>query len=185
MTALRIKATGQLNGVIDRFNGVVSSILPAWDGENWVVQETCNPASLFRHVLQGNANARPLSDSRLDLARLQEWHEACADVGRQFNMVVNCDISVRDMLHSIASTGRASPTLLDGKWGIVEDRAQSVPVQHFTPRNSFGFEGRKEFDELPQALEHDKTSIDKAAGIRDRLRRDSGYAGRVRARFTR
>ena len=152
MTALRIKATGQLNGLIDRFNGVVSSILPDWDGESWVVQETANPAALFRHVLQGSANARPLSDSRLDLPRLQEWHEACAAAGRSFNMVVDYDISVREMLHSIAATGRASPTLLDGKWGVVEDRAQSVPIQHFTPRNSYGFEGRKEFDDLPRGL---------------------------------
>ncbi len=175
MTALRIKATGQLNGVIDRFNGVVSSILPDWDGENWVAQETCNPASLFRHVLQGNANARPLSDSRLDIARLQEWHDACADASRQFNMVVDYDISVRDMLHRIASTGRASPTLLDGKWGIVEDRAQTVPVQHFTPRNSFGFEGRKEFDELPQALRVRFINRDKGWLQDERLVYDDGY----------
>ncbi|MDI1228370.1 MAG: host specificity factor TipJ family phage tail protein [bacterium] len=175
MTALRIKATGQLNGVIDRFNGVVSSILPDWDGENWVVQETSNPASLFRHVLQGNANARPLSDSRLDLERLQEWHEACTDASRQFNMVVDYDISVRDMLHSIASTGRASPTLLDGKWGIVEDRVQTVPVQHFTPRNSFGFEGRKEFDELPQALRVRFINRDKGWLQDELLVYDDGY----------
>ncbi len=175
MTALRIKATGQLNGVIDRFNGVVSSILPDWDGENWVAQETCNPAALFRHVLQGNANARPLADARLDLERLQEWHEACAAQTRQFNMVVDYDISVREMLHSIAATGRASPTLLDGKWGVVEDRDQSVPVQHFTPRNSYGFEGRKEFDELPQALR--VRFVNRAKGwLQDeRLVYDDGY----------
>lgn len=175
MTALRIKATGQLNGVIDRFNGVVSSILPDWDGENWTLQETCNPASLFRHVLQGNANARPLSDSRIDLARLQEWHEACAAENRQFNMVVDYDISVREMLHSIAATGRASPTLLDGKWGVVADSAQSVPVQHFTPRNSYGFEGRKEFDALPEALR--VRFINRAKGwLQDeRLVYDDGY----------
>lgn len=175
MTALRIKATGQLNGVIDRFNGVVSSILPDWDGENWVLQETCNPAALFRHVLQGNANARPLADARIDLVRLQEWHDTCAAEGRQFNMVVDYDISVREMLHSIAAAGRASLTLLDGKWGVVEDRAQSVPVQHFTPRNSYGFEGRKEFDELPQALR--VRFINRAKGwLQDeRLVYDDGY----------
>jgi hypothetical protein len=175
MTALRIKATGQLNGVIDRFNGVVSSILPDWNGENWGAQETCNPAALFRHVLQGNANARPLADARLDLERLQEWHDTCAVENRQFNMLVDYDISVREMLHSITAAGRASPTLLDGKWGVVEDRAQSVPVQHFTPRNSYGFEGRKEFDELPQALR--VRFINRAKGwLQDeRLVYDDGY----------
>ncbi len=175
MTALRIKATGQLNGVIDRFNGVVSSILPDWDGENWVAQETCNPAASFRHVLQGEANARPLGDARIDLERLQEWHDTCATQNRQFNMVVDYDISVRELLHSIAGVGRASPTLLDGKWGVVEDRVQSVPIQHFTPRNSYGFEGRKEFDELPQALR--VRFINRAKGwLQDeRLVYDDGY----------
>jgi hypothetical protein len=40
-------------------------------------------------------------------------------------------------------------------------------------------------DQKVQELEHDKTTAEKAAGIRDRLRRDAGYAERVRARFTR
>ena len=40
-------------------------------------------------------------------------------------------------------------------------------------------------DQKVKELEHDKTSAEKAAGIRDRLRRDAGYAERLRARFTR
>lgn len=152
LTALRIKATDQLNGIVERLNGVVHSILPDWDGENWVPQVTSNPASLFRHVLQGNSNARPLADHRLDLARLQEWHGHCAAAGREFNAVIDYDVSVREVLQDIAAAGRASPTLLDGKWAVVEDQPQTVPVQHFTPYNTFGFQGRKSFDDIPQAL---------------------------------
>src|SRR5690606_13536529 len=74
VTALRIKATDQLQGVIDRFNGVVTSILPDWNGEDWVDQPTSNPASLYRHVLQGAGNARPLADGRLDMSRIENWH---------------------------------------------------------------------------------------------------------------
>lgn len=40
-------------------------------------------------------------------------------------------------------------------------------------------------DQKVQELEHDKTTAEQAAGIRDHLRHDAGYAGRVRARFTR
>lgn len=40
-------------------------------------------------------------------------------------------------------------------------------------------------DQKVKELEHDKTNVEKAAGIRDRLRRDAGYAERLRARFTR
>ncbi|MDE1151415.1 MAG: host specificity factor TipJ family phage tail protein [Micavibrio sp.] len=152
VTALRIKATDQLTGVIDRFNGVVTSILPDWDGADWVAQETSNPASLFRHVLQGSANARPLADSRLDLEKIQNWHERCAAASREFNAVVDYDASVREILQNIAAAGRASPALLDGKWAIIEDRPQAVPVQHFTPRNTSVFQGRKSFADVADAL---------------------------------
>ena len=152
VTALRIKATDQLSGTVDRLNGIVHSILPDWDGENWVDQPTSNPASLYRHVLQGSANARPLADSRLDITRLQEWHAACAAANRSFNAVIDYDVSVREVLQDIAATGRASPTILDGKWSVIEDRAQSVPIQHFTPYNTHGFQGRKTFDDIPDAL---------------------------------
>jgi hypothetical protein len=152
MTALRIKATDQLNGIVDRFNGICESVLPDWDGENWVLQPTSNPAALYRHVLQGTGNARPLADHRLDLAKIQAWHDSCAAQGREFNAVIDYDVSVREVLADIAAAGRASPALTDGKWGVVEDKPQSVPVQHFSPRNTWGFQGRKAFDDVPEAL---------------------------------
>lgn len=152
VTALRIKATDQLNGIVDRLNGVVQSIVPDWDGEAWVEQPTANPAALYRHVLQGTANARPLADARLDIPRLQAWHAACAAAGREFNAVIDYDVSVREVLHDIAAAGRASPTILDGKWSVIEDRPQTVPIQHFTPYNTYGFQGRKAFDDVPEAL---------------------------------
>ena len=152
MTALRIKATDQLNGVIDRLNGVVQSILPDWNGTAWVEQPTSNPASIFRHVLQGSANARPLDDRRLDLAKLQTWHDDCTAASREFNAVIDYDVSVADVLQDVAAAGRASPMLIDGKWAVVGDKPQTVPVQHFTPRNTYSFSGNKSFSDLPQAL---------------------------------
>lgn len=175
MTALRIKATDQLNGVIDRFNGVVHSILPDWDGTAWTEQVTGNPASLFRHILQGNANARPLADSRLDLNRIVSWHGDCAAEGREFNAVIDYDTSVRDVLADVAAAGRASPTLIDGKWAVVSDAPQNVPVQHFTPRNTAGFEGRKAFADLPQALRVRFINRNKGWLQDERLVYDDGY----------
>jgi hypothetical protein len=152
MTALRIKATDQLNGMVDRFNGVVSSILPDWDGTDWPSAATSNPASLYRHALQGAANARPLDDARLDLDALAVWHEACAASGREFNTVIDYDASVREVLQAVAAAGRASPSIVDGRWTVAVDGPQGAPVQHFTPRNTWGFTGEKSFDEVPHAL---------------------------------
>lgn len=152
MTALRIRATDQLNGVLDRFNGVVDSIVPDWNGEDWTPRMTSNPAALYRQVLQGAGNARPLPDSRIDIALLERWHENCDAAMREFNAVIDYEASVRDVLAEIAAAGRASPSLVDGKWGVVEDMPQAAPVQHFTPRNTFGFSAEKAFSELPHAL---------------------------------
>lgn len=152
VTVLRIRATDQLNGVVDQFSGIVSSILPDWNGSSWVVRETANPAAIYREVLQGKANARALDNSRLDLPALQQWHEDCTAAGREFNYVVDSQLSVHDLLADIAAAGRASPAVIDGKWRVVQDKVQSVPAQHFTPRNSFGFQSQKAFPELPHGF---------------------------------
>ena len=175
VTALRIKATDQLSGILDRFNGVVHSILPDWTGTDWVEQVTSNPASLYRHVLQGTANARPLLDSRVDITRLQDWHDVCGDAEREFNAVIDYDVSVREVLSDIAAAGRASPALVDSKWSVVEDMAQSVPVQHFTPRNTYGFRGGKAFDDIPHALRVRFINRDKGWMQDERLVFDDGY----------
>lgn len=175
MTALRIRATDQLNGLIDRFNGVVHSILPDWNGTAWVEQVTANPAALFRHVLQGKANARPLADSRLDLEKIRIWHEACAATEREFNAIIDYDISVQEVLQDVAAAGRASPALQDGKWTVVEDRLQTIPVQHFTPRNTFRFQGQKSFDDIPHALRVRFINREKGWLQDERLVFDDGY----------
>lgn len=183
MTALRIKATDQLNGVVDRFNGVVQSILPDWNGSDWVPQATANPAALFRHILQGRGNTRPLADSRLDLDRLNAWHDACRAAGYEFNNVVDYDVSVREILQDVAAAGRASPALLDGKWAVIEDKPHTVPVQHFTPHNTFGFQGQKNFDDIPQALRVRFINRFKGWLQDERLVFDDGYTAETAARY--
>lgn len=183
MTALRIKATDQLNGVVDRFNGVVQSILPDWDGAAWTEQPTANPAALYRYILQGDANARPLEDSRLDLDRITAWHDDCALAGREYNGVVDYDAAVRDVLRDVAAAGRASPALLDGKWSVVEDKPQAVPVQHFTPRNSYNFQGQKSFDAAPHALRVRFINRDKGWLQDERLVYDDGYDAQNATRY--
>lgn len=59
MTAVRIKASGQLQGVIDNLSAIVTSYAPVWDGEKWAGEEpTQSPAALYRLVLTHPANAK-------------------------------------------------------------------------------------------------------------------------------
>lgn len=152
--ALRIKATDQLNGVVDTFNCLASSLIPDYDsvaGE-WVVRETQNPASFYRAILQGPANKKPLPDSRISLAALEAWHGSNEVNGFDGNCVFDYDGTLFERLQLVASLGRATFGIEDGKFSIVRDRVQTTPVQHFTPRNSSGFKGRRSYPDIPHAI---------------------------------
>ena len=152
LTAIRIRATDQLSGIVDRLNATVASPVLDWDGTNWVEAETSNPASLFRHVLQGPARANPTPDSRLDLPQLQAWHEFCETKGYEYNAVHDYPSSVLEVLREISGAGRSGPSFADGKWTIVVDTGTQLPVQHFSPRNSSNFRATRAFSEVPDAL---------------------------------
>lgn len=172
-TALSIKATDQLNGVIDQLNADISSYVVAWDGSE---QISSNPARLFRQVLISPANARRLDDSRIDLDGLKAWANYCDDQGFEFNMIRDFQSSVWDTLADIAAAGRASPTQRDGKWGVVVDKPQPYPVQHFTPRNSWGFEAEKTFPDPPHAFRVRFSSRDSDYRQDERIVYADGYS---------
>ena len=149
-TALRIKATDQLNRIVDEFNGVVTTLGLDWNGATWVPdQEIQNPASLYRQVLQGNGIVEALPDTRLDLPTIQFWHDFNDTRGFKFNMVRDFTSSVWDALADVASAGRAAPSQVDGKWSVVIEQVQALPVSHITPRNSFDFRAEKSFIDPP------------------------------------
>ncbi len=151
VTAMRIKATGQLNGAVDTYNGVVSSILPDWDEETqtWIDRETSNPASLYRHLLLTEAG---FGENRFNESEIIDWHNDCADVGREFNHVVDYDSTLYETALDIAAAGRAAVAQADGLWTVTRDLPQITPVQHVTPRNSFDFSSQSIFKEIPHAL---------------------------------
>lgn len=182
-TALVIKATDQLNASVDELNAVVSSYALDWNGAAWVEQVTSNPASLYRHVLQGNANARALADNRIDLPTLQKWHEFSGAQGFEFSMIRDFQTSVWDTLADIASAGRASPAQVDGKWSVVCDVLQTAPTQHFTPRNSSRFRVERGFPDMPHALRVRFNNRDEDWRQDERIVYDDGYSEATATEF--
>ena len=150
--ALRIRATGSLSGVIQQFNCIATSVVPDWTGIDWVEQATSNPASLYRHLFQGPHMTRPRSDAQIDLAGLQGWADANAADGRAFNAYIDFSTTLRELAGDVAAAGRAGRGMIDGKWTVVRDRPQNVPVQVLTPRNSWGFHASKAFVDPPHGL---------------------------------
>jgi hypothetical protein len=152
--ALRIKATDQLNGTIDEFNCIAKSILLDWDSSaaTWTERITNNPASIFRAVLQDAANPRPLADSRIDLTKIQYWHEYCIASSWSYNKVVDTPISIYSLLGEVCASGRAAICEHDSKWSVVLDEEQLLPAQIFTPRNSWDLEVSLNYPDMPHGL---------------------------------
>lgn len=174
-TAVRIRATDQLNGIIDQLSGLCKSKVLDWNGASWVSQASNNPASLYRDVLQGEGNSDPVDDTEIKLSDLEAWHDFCVTNGFEFNLIIDFATDVREMLETIASAGRATPSQPDGLWSVVIDDVRTVPRQHVSPRNSFGFRGQKIYQDRPHALRIEFNNEDKDYRRDERLVFDDGF----------
>ena len=182
--ALRIKASNELNGVVDNLNMIASARMRAFNGTTWIDNQiTSNPADHFRHVLQSNANERPRTDSEIDLDSIQDWWQFCVDQGFKFDFVATEARSVYETLTMIAAAGRAAVTLQDGKWGVVYDKANTPIVQHFTPRNSWGFDSTRAYIERPHAFRMSFINKDNNYLIDERIVYDDFFDASSATRF--
>lgn len=151
MTEMRIKASNQLNGVIDEFNGVCTAIANDWNGAAWVAEATQNPAAAYRLALQSPSNAVPKTDDQIDLVGLEYFSEFCVTHGFKFNQLRDFYSSQWDLLQDICAAGRASASLVDGKYSVVIEEPKT-PVSHITPRNSTNFKMTKAFVDPPDGI---------------------------------
>lgn len=158
-TALSILSNKNLNGNLEGINGLVTSICRDYDTttQSWDnLKATNNPASLFLHVLTHPANAyriKPEDEAaQINFAELAVWWQYCLTNGFTYNNVITSTISVLDLLKDITAAGRASPTVIDGKWSVIIDKPRSIVTQYFTPNNSWGFEGSKALPTQPHAF---------------------------------
>lgn len=114
---------------------------------------TNNPAWVYAWLLtRCPAVVRRLDDSRLSLDDIASWAHECEVKNFAVGFVLDSARALGDVTRDILSAGRASFGLRNGKYSAVRDLAQTVPVQMFTPRNSWGFGYSRSFDELPHAL---------------------------------
>lgn len=186
-----IKATGELSGQIDTLNMIAKPLMRSWDSTSglWVAnQKTRNPADIFRYVLQGDANHRPVANSKIDLQSLQDWHTFCKGNGFTFEYVVTEQRSIYHMLSMVAAAGRASVTLRDGKWGVVWDQQPVDPdnptiVQYFTPRNSTGFQSVRAYTDAPHAFRMSFINRDNNYLNDERIVYDDGYSASNATKF--
>lgn len=180
LIALRIKASGQLSGTIASLNCITTSLVKAYSGSGstWNADTASQwPPDLFRHVLQGAANARPKADAEIDLAALQAWWVYCVAAGFKFNQVVTASGgSVWNKLADICAAGRARPTFNNGLFSVVWDRPADSIVQHFTPRNSWGLKGQRVYAQQPHGWRIRFINEDNGFTEDERTVYDDGYS---------
>jgi predicted phage tail protein len=152
LLAVRIRASEQLSGQLDQLNAVATSLLPVWTGTGWVTQATRNPAWIYADVLRGRANPRPIPDDRIDLDMLALWAARCdaapayGEAPRfRFDAVFDAETTVLQALRDVGAAGRAAPAMREGRFSVVLDEPQTVPIQVFSPRNARGFVLRRTF----------------------------------------
>jgi hypothetical protein len=177
VTAIRIRASGQLNQVVDSYNCVVQSRVVAFNGTSWVNDVASNnPADLFRHVLTCKANRRPFPVAQIDLVQLQKWWTYCVQQKWHYNKVVRSQMSVYDLIIEICAAGRGMPVFRDGKWSVVWDE-QAVPIsQLFTPRNSWNFEEQRDLEPIPHGYRMRFPSETKGWREDERVVYNDGYS---------
>jgi len=154
---VRIRATDQLNGIIDSFNLIAEKELRTWDktGQTFTAPAaTRDPAWAYLDILTGLGNARPITNESkyIWLDELSDWATANASGGRFYDEVVDYRTSVFSALTIACGVGRASLSTRDGKWTVVLEQASPTPVQFFTPRNSWNFSSVKRFVNFPHAF---------------------------------
>lgn len=153
--ALKVKATANVNGTLETFNFVGQSKVPVYSGSGtgyaqWAtVSASSNPAALFLYVLRdAYINKKPVANDYIDWPSFEAWYTYCSTMGFECNAYITNEIVIEELLNQIATTARASWSVIDGKFSIIIDKAQTTICQYFTPRNSWGFSATKNFDEL-------------------------------------
>jgi len=135
--AVRIKASGQLQGTIEQFNALATSQCLTWNGSAWVVASTSNPAWLYLAFARGGTRDTrrawgcSLIDARINLTNLIEFGAWCDAKTLKFDAIIDQKMNCLDVLNAIARCGRGSTSLASGKYGVVFDAPSQPVVQMF------------------------------------------------------
>lgn len=151
---VKIRASGQLTGALDRLSGLVQQKVPIWypngpdpnapdpSAAAWSLPAaTSNPAWLFRWFALGVYAAgrlvagAGLSRDRIDDASIKAWGAWCDANAMRCDFVIQGAMSIHEVLDLIAQCGRASPTWSAGKLGVIWEDAERAPTALISPAN--------------------------------------------------
>ena len=139
---IRLRASGQLHGSLDRLSCMASRRVPTFSAGAWgAAAASSNPAALLRWYALGilDAAGRPvagmgLASDQIDHAALGRWYQWCETQGLRCDLVLDRQASHQEVLDIICRCGRGGWTFEAGRLGVVwEDQRQ--PTAAFAPGN--------------------------------------------------
>lgn len=155
-TAVRVKATDQLNGALQNFTGQYQAMMKAYNHstKTWELQETRGLIPAIRFALQ-ECSARPQPDSVIDWNNFIETDKYWNSLGWKYDKVLDSQQSVLSVVQDICAAGLASPTFIDGKWAVIVDKPRTEVVMGITSANSWGWSVDRVTSELPHVIQCD------------------------------
>lgn len=139
---------------INSISATFKSKARTYNGTTWssTFAITDNPAALYREVLIGELNSRPLAASMVDDFALGLAYLDCATRGYTCNGVLQ-GYSVEQALQAIAAAAYGVPRQ-EETWSILLERDTSAQgiTQLFSPRNYANLSIEKAFEPLPHAI---------------------------------
>lgn len=179
-TAMRIKATDQLNGTVSSYNCIVTTLLKSYDkdSDTWIENvPSSNPADLFRYVLQSPAFAKheDITDDKIDLEKLAEWSKYCEQEGLTYNRIIDYETSIDDVLNDICAAGVATLSKVNNIYSVIIDNERPIIKGLVTPRNSWDYSGNINYPELPHALRVEFRNLEKGYETDEVIVYNDGY----------
>lgn len=137
-----IKATGQLNGVVQKLSALASAYCHVWNGSSWVWGPTSNPAWWYLDFAVGRSTSAgakaygcQLGWDGVDIPAIILWAQFCDSEGLTCDLILDRAQPAWDTLTIIARCGMASPSWASGLLGITWDRKNASPVSAFGMSN--------------------------------------------------
>jgi hypothetical protein len=159
--AVRIKASDQLNGVIDTINLDVTRIAETLDPaiaddedadlsdvtpDDWPAGPTQYASDGALFLYRGGHTAKPRPDDAIDWPAWAAFHQWCKLNDYKCNRVFDRPISRGEAARQVCAAARARPVQINGKLSVIIDGERvEGERQLFTPRSTRGFRFRKTF----------------------------------------
>ncbi|WP_180375627.1 phage tail protein [Mesorhizobium sp. 8] len=178
MTAMRVKATYQMNGQVQTYNCMTRRVTDDF-GHGWPTDIPRNAATSALYALLGPGLFRAEASARIDWARFIEWRDYCTLKNLKFDLVVEGRQSLGDTLKMIGAAGRASVYFDGSRWTVIIDKPRDTPIDVITPRNASNVTFEVAYAELPDALRIKFQDAQNDYQPAERIVRRPGLAGPV------